>query len=109
VLAFYRGQGSTGEGWPAGNGGVNVFNTIEDGEVKGRVKEGVLMAGRVKVRGSHSRHGAGRREVAGRGGIRWRCSRVGRCGVGDGADSRGPLDRERRERTRPARNARTKK
>jgi hypothetical protein len=34
---------------------------------------------------------------------------VGRCGVGDGADSRGPLDRERRERTRLAQKARTKK
>jgi hypothetical protein len=38
---------------------LNVFNAIEDGEVKGRVKEGVLMAGRVKARGSHSRRGAG--------------------------------------------------
>jgi hypothetical protein len=28
---------------------LNVFNAIEDGEVKGRVKEGVLMAGRVKA------------------------------------------------------------
>jgi hypothetical protein len=28
---------------------VNVFNANEDGEVKGRVKEGVLMAGRVKA------------------------------------------------------------
>jgi hypothetical protein len=49
VLAFYRGRGSTGEGWSGGNGGVNVFNAIEDSEVKGRVKERVLMAGRVKV------------------------------------------------------------
>jgi hypothetical protein len=46
VLAFYRGRGSVGEGWPGGNGGVNVFNAIDDGEVKGRVKEGVLMVGR---------------------------------------------------------------
>jgi hypothetical protein len=30
---------------------------------------------------------------------------VGRRGVGDGADSRGPLDRVRRERTRPAQKA----
>jgi hypothetical protein len=50
VLDFYRGRGSGGEGWLGGhNGGVNVFNSIEDGEVKGRVKEGVLMAGRVKA------------------------------------------------------------
>jgi hypothetical protein len=49
VLAFYRGRGSTGEGWPGGNGGINVFNAIEDGEVKGRAQEGVLMAGRVKA------------------------------------------------------------
>jgi hypothetical protein len=28
-----------------GNGGINVFKAIEDGEVKGRVKEGVMMAG----------------------------------------------------------------
>jgi hypothetical protein len=34
---------------------------------------------------------------------------VGRHGVGDRADSWGPLDRERRERTRPAWKARTKK
>jgi hypothetical protein len=58
-----------------GNGGVNVFNVIEDGEVKGRVKEGVLMAGRVKARGSDSRSGAGRRRLAGRCGIRRRHSR----------------------------------
>jgi hypothetical protein len=77
VLAFHRGRGSAGEGWPGGNGGVIVFNAIEDGEVKGRVKEGVLMAGGVKARGSHSRRGVGRR------------------GVGDEADSHGPLDRER--------------
>jgi hypothetical protein len=65
------------DGWPGGrggNGGVNVFNAIQDGEVKGRVKEGVLMVGRVKARGSHSRSGAGRRGVAGRGGIRRRRS-----------------------------------
>jgi hypothetical protein len=36
------GRGCRGGG---GNGGVNVFNAIEDGEVKWRVKEGVLMAG----------------------------------------------------------------
>jgi hypothetical protein len=50
VLAFYSGWGSTGEGWSGGNSGVNVFNVIEDSEVKGRVKEGDLMAGRVKAR-----------------------------------------------------------
>jgi hypothetical protein len=49
VLAFYRGRGRVGEGWPGGNSGVNVFNAIEDGEVKGRVKEGVLMARRLKA------------------------------------------------------------
>jgi hypothetical protein len=31
VLAFYRGRGSAGEGWPGVNTGVNGFNTIEDG------------------------------------------------------------------------------
>jgi hypothetical protein len=43
VLAFYRGWGSTGERWSGGggNGGVNVFNAIEDGEGKGRVKGGL--------------------------------------------------------------------
>jgi hypothetical protein len=52
---------------------LNVFNAIEDGEVKGRVKEGVLMAGRVEARGSHSRRGAGRCGEVGCGGIqRWR-------------------------------------
>jgi hypothetical protein len=45
VLAFYRGRGRAREGWPVGNNGVNVFNAIEDSEVKGRVKEGVLMVG----------------------------------------------------------------
>jgi hypothetical protein len=73
VLGFYRGWGSTGEGWPRDNGGVNVFNATEDGEAKGRVKEGVLITGRVKARGSHLRRGVGRHGVAGHGGIwRWR-------------------------------------
>jgi hypothetical protein len=54
---------------------LNVFNAIEDGEDKGRVKEGVFMVGRVKARGSHSRRGARRREVAGRSGIRRRHGR----------------------------------
>jgi hypothetical protein len=31
VLAFYRGRGSAGEGWPGVNAGVNGFNAIEDG------------------------------------------------------------------------------
>jgi hypothetical protein len=75
LLAFYRGWGHAGEGLPGGNGVINVFNAIEDGEVKRMVKEGVLMAGRIKARGSHSRRGAGRHGVAGRGGIRWRHSR----------------------------------
>jgi hypothetical protein len=90
--------GHAGEGWPGGNGGVNVFNAIEDGEVKGRVKEGVLMAGEL-------RHEEAIRSTELDGGA----AGVGRRGVGDGADSRGPLERERRERTRPARKARTKK
>jgi hypothetical protein len=64
-------RGHAGEGWPGGNRGVNVFNAIEDGEVK----EGVLMAGRVKARGSHSRRRAGWHGVVGRDGIRWRRSR----------------------------------
>jgi hypothetical protein len=46
-----------GSGGASGRGGrgaevmvvLNVFNAIEDGEVKGRVKEGVLMVGRVKA------------------------------------------------------------
>jgi hypothetical protein len=41
VPAFYRDRGRVGEGWPGGNGGVNVFNAIEDGEVKGRVTGGL--------------------------------------------------------------------
>jgi hypothetical protein len=100
---FIGAGGSTGEGWPGGNGGVNVFNAMEDGEVKGRVKgrvkegvkEGYLIAGRVKARGSHSR-----RELGGGGwssalGFGSGTAGVGQHGVGDGADSRGPLDRER--------------
>jgi hypothetical protein len=31
------------------NGGINVFNAIEDDEVKRRVKEEVWMVGRVKA------------------------------------------------------------
>jgi hypothetical protein len=39
-------RGAPGRGCRrGGNDGVNVFNAIEDGEVKWRVKEGVLMAG----------------------------------------------------------------
>jgi hypothetical protein len=66
VLAFYRHWGSAEEGLSGGgaNGGVNVFNAIEDGEVKGRVKEEVWMVGQVKARGSQSRHGAGRHRVS---------------------------------------------
>jgi hypothetical protein len=94
VLAFYRCQGHAGEGWPGGNGGVNVFNAIEDGEVKGRVKEGVLMVGSVKARGSHLRRGARRPGTARfSGGV----AGVSQRRVGDVADSQGPLDREMRE------------
>jgi hypothetical protein len=92
-------------GGGGGNSGINVFNAIEDGEVKGRVKEGVLMAGRVKAQGSHSRHGAGRRGVVGRAGFGGGATGVDRREVGGGDDSRGPHDRERRERTRPAQKA----
>jgi hypothetical protein len=47
VLAFYRGRGSTGEGWLGGvNAGVNGFNTIEDG---GGFKRGIK-GGKMKVR-----------------------------------------------------------
>jgi hypothetical protein len=46
---FIWARGAPRRGGRGGNGGVNVFNAIEDGEVKGRVKEGVLMVGRVKV------------------------------------------------------------
>jgi hypothetical protein len=99
VLAFFRGRGSTGEGWPGGNGGVNVFNTMEDGEVKGRVKgrvkEGFLIAGRVKARGRHSRHELGGAGWSGALGFGSGTAGVGRHGVGDRADSQGPLDRER--------------
>jgi hypothetical protein len=38
-------EGAPGRGGLGGNGGVSVFNAIEDGKVKGRVKEGVLMVG----------------------------------------------------------------
>jgi hypothetical protein len=104
VLAFYRGRGRVAGG-EGGNGGVNVFNAIQDGEVKGRVKEGVLMVGEL-------RHEAAIREAE-LGGAGWPIvvgfdggvARVGRCCVRDKADSRGPLDRERQERTRPARKA----
>jgi hypothetical protein len=36
---FYRGRGSTGEGWVGFNAGVNGFNAIEDGG--GGVKRGI--------------------------------------------------------------------
>jgi hypothetical protein len=46
VLAFYRGRGSIGEGWPGGfNVGVNVFNAIEDvGGFKRGIKGGKMKA-----------------------------------------------------------------
>jgi hypothetical protein len=43
---FYRGRGSTGEGWPGFNAGVNGFNAIEVGGwgvnrgIKGGMKAG---------------------------------------------------------------------
>jgi hypothetical protein len=43
---FYRGRGSTGEGWPGFNVGVNGFNAIEDG---GGGLRGELRGGGVKV------------------------------------------------------------
>jgi hypothetical protein len=46
---FIGSGGALGRGGRGGTGGVNVFNAIEDGEHKGRVMEGVLMAGQVKV------------------------------------------------------------
>jgi hypothetical protein len=47
VLAFYRGRGSTEEGWPRGvNAGVNGFNAIEDG---GGFKRGIK-GGKMKAR-----------------------------------------------------------
>jgi hypothetical protein len=73
---FIGAGGAPGRGGQGGRvtAALYVFDAIEDDEVKARVKEGVLMAGRVKVRGSHSRHGAGRRRVVGHGGIQRRCS-----------------------------------
>jgi hypothetical protein len=47
VLAFYRGQESSGEGWPGGvNADVNGFNAIEDG---GGFKRGIK-GGKMKAR-----------------------------------------------------------
>jgi hypothetical protein len=86
VLAFYRGRGRVAGG-EGGNDGVNVFNAIQDGEVKGRVKEGVLMVGRVKARGSHSRRELGGAWWPGAAGFGGGAAGVSRHGVGDGADS----------------------
>jgi hypothetical protein len=46
VLAFYRGRGSTEEGWPRGvNADINDFNAIEDGGVfKRGIKRGKMKA-----------------------------------------------------------------
>jgi hypothetical protein len=46
MLAFYRGRGSAGEGWPGGvNAGVIGFNAIEDGgEFKRGIKGGKMKA-----------------------------------------------------------------
>jgi hypothetical protein len=86
---FIRAGGAPGRGGRGVTVALNVFSAIEDDEVKGRVKEGVLMAGQVKAQGSHSRRGAGRCGVARRGGIwRWRS-----WGQPDRGQS--PLDRER--------------
>jgi hypothetical protein len=72
VLAFYRGRGSTGEGWPGVNASVNGFNTIEDG---GGVKRGIKGGneGGVVTALRHPRRGAGWRGVAGK---RWRRGRA---------------------------------
>jgi hypothetical protein len=41
---FYRGRGSAGEGWPGFNTGVNGFNAIEDGGLRGELR-GEMKAG----------------------------------------------------------------
>jgi hypothetical protein len=87
------------------NAGVNGFNAIEDG---GGFKMGIK-GGKMKARWQR----LGGTRGAELGGARWPGSGGGtseleRLEVGDGADSRGPLDRETRER-RPARKARTKR
>jgi hypothetical protein len=38
---FYRGRGSAGEGWPGFNAGVNGFNAIEDGGLRGELRGGM--------------------------------------------------------------------
>jgi hypothetical protein len=85
---FYRGPGSAGEGWPGFNASINGFNAIEEG-------------GRGGSRGAEL-GGAGWLESGGGTG------ELGRPEVRDGADSRGPLDRETRKR-RQAQKARTKR
>jgi hypothetical protein len=59
------------------------------------------MAGRVKPRRrGHSRRGTGWHREPGCGGIRWRRGRVGRHGVGERANKRGPCISEgEREKT----------
>jgi hypothetical protein len=87
------------------NAGVNSFNAIEDG---GGFKSGIK-GGKMKARWYRL---GGTRGVA-LGGARWPGSGGGagdlrRMEVGDGANSRGPLDSETRER-RPAQKERTKR
>jgi hypothetical protein len=73
VLAFYRGRGSAGEGWPGVNAGVNGFNAIEDGGFKRGIRGGEGNEGKVVTARRHPRRGAGRRGVARK---RWRRRRA---------------------------------
>jgi hypothetical protein len=108
VLAFYRGQGSAGEGWPGWlTSALMALMPLKTGLMRGhgvRLRRGIkargnCLAGHHEVRGRAARGGRrGRRKATG----------VSRCGGEDTSDKRGPVVRETRER-RPAREGMNRK
>jgi hypothetical protein len=105
VRVVFTGPGEHRGGVARVNAGVNGFNAIEDGgrgDLRGEIRGG--NDGGVVTARWHPSRGAGWRGWPGGGGG---AAELGRPEVRDGADSRGPLDRETREK-RPARKARTK-
>jgi hypothetical protein len=103
VLAFYRGRGSTGEGWPGWlTPALMALTPLKAGwldeRLRSAIKEGNQGAGNCL---------AGHHEVGGRAAWGGRRGRKKAVGVGwrggeDTSDRWGPVDREMRER-RPAR------
>jgi hypothetical protein len=88
-------EGAPGRGGRGVTVALIIFNAIEDGKVKGRVKEGVLMAGRVRREAAIQGTELGGMGWPSTAGFDSGAAGVGRHGVGDGTDSWGPHGRER--------------